>query len=651
MAIFALGSPETVIFCATRDIGCKCMWRTLVVITILSTCCYVVPADSDKSHHMQLGAKDRLWVEVTLRNLSLDEKIGQLLQLRYYGSYTSFDSPEYRDLQIKIQKYHIGSLVMGMHFDRSGPIRVSAYDAARVANRLQADSKVPLLLAADIERGVASRLNNVPSFPWPMAIGAGDNLEAAEIFGSITAREGRAIGIHWAFAPVADVNSNPANPIVNDRSFGEDSQRVGAFVAAFIRGAHANGLLVTAKHFPGHGDTSVDSHRGISSVDGDLEHLEKFELPPFKRAIEAGVDAIMLAHTRVPAIDSDPDKIATVSAKVVKGLLRKKLEFKGLIITDALEMKGVTTLYALKGGSPTALAAIDAIKAGCDVIMIPTDLDGAFNGILGAVKSGEIPEARIDESVRRVLEMKAAVNLNDSRFVDEDRAATLTSNSEDVGFAQHVADESVTLVRDRNKLIPLLNLGSPIMQAKPTDSNVAKHGLMIVLLAEALEETNGRELEREIRVRRPDAKFYRFDGRFSNPVISQLLQDASDAAQLILAAYVVHDAARQETINGKQQMNFGLRGPAGHLFEQMATMYPEKTAVIAFGSPYLIESFPQIQTYICTYSMATTSEISAVKAVFGEIQNHARLPITLPGVAPLGFSLPWPTQKDRQALQ
>jgi len=513
---------------------------------------------------------------------------------------------------------------------------------------MQSDSKLPLLLAADVERGVASRLKDVPSFPWPMAWGAVGDSGTVERFGAITAREARAVGIHWALAPVVDVNSNPANPVINDRFFGEDPEQVSNLITAYIRGAQENGLLVTAKHFPGHGDSSVDSHRGIPSVDGDLEHFDKFEFPPFKKAIEAGVDSIMLAHARVPAVDPDPNRIDTISAKVVTGVLKDQLGFKGVVLTDALEMKGITTLYDPKKGSPTALAAVDAVKAGCDVIMVPTDLDGAFHAIIDAVKSGEIAESHIDDSVRKILLMKAAVGLHKNRFVDLEHVAELAGKPEDMAFAQHVADEAVTLVRNNARTLPLQKVSSsPVSTTAPGTDPQSKHSLIAVVLAESLESTNGQEFEKELKARRPDAHVFYVDRRTANAGGIQVLESIKEADEVVVAAYVVHGGARQNIVDGETITSYGLRGPSGELLKKILAEAPEKTVVIALGSPYLIANFLQIQNYMCTYAMATTSEISAVKALFGEIQNHAKLPVTLPGIAPRGFSLPWPTQERR----
>ncbi len=625
----------------------RALVQVLVASAILSRFCFVqTKADQNKPSSTTLTQEGNKWVERTLKGLSLEEKVGQLLQVRYYADYTRFDSLEYKRLRDEIRKYHIGSAVFGMHFNNSGAVRSLPLDAARVANWLQTDSELPLLLAADVERGVASRLKDVPSFPWPMAWGAVGDPSAVERFGAITAREARAVGIHWALAPVVDLNSNPANPVINDRSFGEDPEQVSTLMAAYIRGAHENGLLVTAKHFPGHGESSVDSHRGIPSIDGDLEHLDKFEFPPFKKAIEIGVDSIMLAHARVSAIDPDPDRIATISSKVVTGVLKEQLGFKGVVLTDALEMKGITTLYDPQKGSPTALAAVDAIKAGCDVIMIPTDLDGAFRAIIEAVRSGEILESRIDESVRKILVMKATVGLDKNRFVDLERVTEIVSKPEDIAFAQEVADKAVTLVRDDGKLLPLRKSPAVVVpQKEMVGAEVAsKHKLIGVVLAEALESTNGHEFEKELLARRPDAHVYYVDRRTANAGGIQVLESVKEADEVVVAAYVVHGGARQTVVDGETVTSYGLRGPSGELLKKILAEAPEKTVVVALGSPYLIANFPEIQNYACTYAMATTSEISAVKALFGEIQNHAKLPVTLPGVAPRGFSLPWPTQ-------
>src|SRR5437899_195538 len=284
-------------FTVCTDHGCPATWfRTALTLAILSCFCFAqANVNQVKPGPVRVTKEGRKWVEQTLKMLSLEEKVGQMLQIRYYGDYKDFESKEYQHVRNELQKYHIGSVVFGMHFNRSGPLRSSPLDAARVANQLQHESKLPLLLAADLERGVASRLSNVPGFPWPMAFGAVDDANEVEHFAAITAQEARAIGVQWALAPVADVNSNPANPIINTRSFGEDPEQVDEFATAYIKAARDAGMLTTAKHFPGHGDTDTDSHLALARVRSDRAHLDTVELPPFAQAIAAGVDSVMVA--------------------------------------------------------------------------------------------------------------------------------------------------------------------------------------------------------------------------------------------------------------------------------------------------------------------------------------------------------------------
>ena len=289
---------------------------------------------------IHLDREGEKWAERTLHKLSTEEKVGQLFDGLGARRISERQRPEYLQLRDNIRKYHLGGFTMTVRWDPPFLYRNQPYEAAELLNRLQQDSKLPLLIAADFERGVTMRLHGATEFPHAMAFGAAGKLEYAEAFGRITAQEARAIGVHWNFFPDADVNSNPANPIINTRSFGEDPQQVGDLVAAYIRGARANGMMTTVKHFPGHGDTATDSHLGVAQVTGDLTRLKSVELPPFQKAIEAGVDSVMVAHVSVPALDSDPNHVATTSPAIVTGLLKNQLGFKGIVVTDALDMAG-----------------------------------------------------------------------------------------------------------------------------------------------------------------------------------------------------------------------------------------------------------------------------------------------------------------------
>src|SRR5438309_9552072 len=278
------------------------------------------------------------WAAEALNNLSLEEKVGQLFMIRLRAESVKLDGSKYLQLRDTIVKYHIGSLAMSVRPE--GPFLYGShrYETVILLNRLQEEAKLPLLIAADFERGVPARLFRTTVFPHAMAFGAAGNLAYAEEFGRITAQEARAIGVHWNLFPVADVNSNPANTIINTRSFGEDPQQVGDLVAAYIQGAHANGMLTTAKHFPGHGDTDTDSHLALARVGGDVNRLNAVELPPFRKAIAAGVDAVMVAHVTVPALEPDANRVGTTSLAIATGLLKRELGFLGLVVTDAMDM-------------------------------------------------------------------------------------------------------------------------------------------------------------------------------------------------------------------------------------------------------------------------------------------------------------------------
>ena len=370
------------------------------------------------------------WAEKTLHKLTLEEKVGQVFMIWCRASFLNVENPEYLQLREAMEKYHVGSFAMTVHVDGPFLLRSEPYEAAELLNRLQSDSKLPLLFAADFERGVSMRLMGATVFPHAMAFGGDGKAEDAEAFGRITAEESRAIGIHWNFFPDADVNSNPANPIINTRSFGEDPKQVGDLVAAYIKGAHEGGMLTTVKHFPGHGDTATDSHLGVASVNVDRAHLDSIELPPFRQAIAAGVDAVMVAHVTVPALDPDPNHVATISPVIVSDLLEKQLGFKGIVVTDALDMAGLTHLFANNIGR----AAVEAFKAGNDLLLIPADFPASYNAMVQAVRAGEISRERLDRSVLKILKTKASLGLQDGATGGSGRHCNRGRQAEKPGF-------------------------------------------------------------------------------------------------------------------------------------------------------------------------------------------------------------------------
>ncbi len=573
------------------------------------------------------------WAEKTLHKMTLEEEVGQLFVIWCRASFLNVENPEYLQLREAIEKYHVGSFAMSVHVDGPYLLRTEPFEAAELLNRLQSDSKLPLLFAADFERGVAMRLMGTTAFPHAMAFGADGNLEDAETFGRITAEESRAIGIHWNFFPDADVNSNPANPIINTRSFGEDPKQVGDLVSAYIKGAHEGGMLTTVKHFPGHGDTATDSHLGVASVNRDRAHLDSIELPPFQRAIDDGVDAVMVAHVTVPALDSDPNHVATISPAIVSGLLQTQLGFKGIVVTDALDMAGLTKLFANNIGR----AAVEAFKAGNDLLLIPADLPASYNAMLQAVRSGEITRERLDRSALKILRAKASLQLQHARLVDLKAISTVVGRPEDLAFGQHVADAAVTLVRDNGKILPLKSKGT-LKAALPYTTQEETHNQVVaVIFSDDVRTDSGRAFSREFRARVPDARVIYVDARIAAGVSDEVLQAVSEAKAVVAAVYVVPSA-------GKMENTVAVADATAGLLRQLLDRAAEKTMVVAMGNPYLASDFPKIENYMCTFSSATVSEITAVKALFGEIAIRGHLPVSIPGIASRGSGIERPPQ-------
>ncbi len=575
------------------------------------------------------------WAEKTLRKMTLEEKVGQVFMIWCRASFLNLESPEYLQLRDSMQKYHVGSFAMTVHVDGPYLLRSEPYEAAELLNRLQSDSKLPLLFAADFERGVPMRLMGATVFPHAMAFGADGKLKDAETFGRITAEEARAIGIHWNFFPDADVNSNPANPIINTRSFGEDPKQVGDLVAAYIKGAHEGGMLTTVKHFPGHGDTATDSHLGVASVNVDRAHLESIELPPFRQAIAAGVDSVMVAHVTVPALDPDPNHVATISPVIVTDLLERQLGFQGIVVTDALDMAGLTHLFANNIGR----AAVEAFKAGNDLLLIPADFPASYNAMMQAVQSGEISRERLDSSVLKILKTKASLGLQEARIVDVKAIATLVGKPENLAFGQQVASDAVTLVRDNGKVLPLKS--SPKYQGTAkavlpyTKQGETLNRVVAVVFSDDVRTESGRAFSRELLARIPDAHLLYVDPRIAAGMSDEVMKAVDQAETVVAAVYVIPTA-------GKIANTIAMADATGALLQQILDHDADKTVVVAMGNPYVAADFPKIENYLCTFSNASVSEVAAVKALFGEIEIRGRLPVSIPNVAARGAGLERP---------
>ena len=623
--------------------------RAVFLIALL--CLLGMPAFSKEKYQqpgsVHLDRDGGKWAEKTLRKMSLEEKVGQLFMVWVRAQFLNVDSPEYRQLRDTIQKYHLGSLAMTVQADGPFLYRNQPYEAAVLLNRLQQDSKLPLLIAADFERGVSMRLYGTTVFPHAMAFGAAGKTEYAEAFGRITAQEARAIGVQWNFFPVADVNSNPSNPIINTRAFGEDPQQVGDLVAAYIQGARASGMLTTAKHFPGHGDTGTDSHLGVAQVTGDPARLQAVELAPFRKAIAAGVDSVMVTHVTVPALEPDPNRVATTSPAITTGLLKNQLGFKGIVVTDALDMAGLTRLYAANVGR----AAVDAFKAGNDVLIIPADLDASYQAVLEAARSGEIPRAQLDASVLKILKAKASVGLHKARLVNVEALSTRVGKPANLALGQQISDDAITLVRDNGKLLPLkpsgtVKVGLPYQRVEEVGNRLA-----VVIFLDDVRMDAGRGLEHEIRARVPDARVMYVDPRIA-AAMSHDVEKAVDQAQKVVAAvYVVPTAGKAMKVDGRLQNSVSLPDASDALLQSILDGAAKKTVVLAMGNPYLAEDFPAIQNYVCAYSNATVSEVSAAKALFGEIAIRGHLPVSIPNFAARGAGIERPTQVAHGGFQ
>ena len=612
-----------------RCLGTRPLLALVLLCAIGTSAAAPAPVHLDRS-----GEK---WAASTLRKMTLEEKIGQMIMVWAHVQFLNVDSPEYLLMQEEMRTYHVGGFGITIAGEGGMLVKSQPLEAAQLTNELQKDSKYPLFFAADFERGLSMRLSGATDFPAAMAFGAAGDKELAREFGRISARESRAIGIQWNWFPVADVNSNPANPIINTRSFGADPVTVGELVAAYIAGARGAGLLTTAKHFPGHGDTDTDSHLGLARTTASVDRLNSMELVPFRAAIAAGVDSVMIGHISVPSIEPDPNRPASISSLVVTDLLKKQLGFHGLVVTDALDMGALTRVFSGSDAEISGAEAVEAIRAGNDMVLIPGDLGGAYNGLLGAVKQGKLTQERIDQSVLKILRMKASVGLNRNRFVDLAAVTHEVARPESQAIAQNIADRAVTLVADKNKLIPLTAPTPPTTQLASKSTSQAS-GLVAVIFSDtARGSEGGRAFVSELRRRAPNATVFYVDGSNSAAVSQNLLTAVNGAARVIAVAESVPSPRR--TTQGHASGSVGMdMGPA-QLLQNIIDRAGDHTVVAAFGNPYIGSGIAGIQTYVCTFSNTSVSASSLAAALFGEIPIHGHLPVAIPGMANLGVGL------------
>jgi beta-N-acetylhexosaminidase len=565
------------------------------------------------------------WADKELKRMSLDEKIGQLVAVGLNATYLNQDSEAFKDLRHQIVDNHVGGIVLFR-----GPV----YESVVLVNRMQQLAKYPLLISSDLEAGPGMRFDDTVNFPWNMAVGATANADYARRQGEVTAREARALGIQQIYAPVADVNNNAANPVINVRSYGEDPESVAKLVAAFVQGAQHGGVMATAKHFPGHGDTATDSHRGLPEILVTRARLNSVELVPFRAAVNAGVGAVMDGHIGLPLIDptvitplprdvklrpiETTDEIVvekgtmpTTLSPVMNGILRNELSFDGLIVTDAMSMSGLTMYFTQEE------ASVRALEAGADLLLKPADADAAIRGVRNAVKQGRLTEKRIELSARKALAAKYDLGLTRQRLTPLDEIDRIVGSQETLKLADEIAEHAITLVRNDARLVPL---------------NLAPEATIFNLAI-----TNGDD---RLVVTQP---FVATLARSGRKVVSIVLDDRSSEAEvqkaLDLAGHAdLVIASLYGRVRTGQARSVGLPEPGAKALE---TLIDRKAPVIgiSFGNPYLLSSFPKLQTYLVAYGDMPSLQEAAAGALLGRSDITGRLPISLPDLYPRGTGI------------
>ena len=537
-------------------------------------------------------------VDSLLASLTVRQQVGQLVIPWLSGSYTALDDSLFQVAARWVDSLEIGGLIVSVG---------SPLDIATKLNALQQRSRLPLLVSADLEWGAGMRVVGATAFPHIMAVGATGDPRDAYTIGAAAAVEGRAVGIHVNFAPDADVNNNPANPIINTRSFGEDPRTVSRLVAEYVRGLHEHGMLATLKHFPGHGDTQTDSHIGLPVITAGYARLDSLELVPFRAGIAAGADVVMSAHIAFPALTGSNDP-GTLSAAVLTGLLRDSLRFTGLVATDALTMGAIVAKYG------AGEATVRAFLAGSDLLLMPADPDSAILAMTAAVAAGRITPERLAQSVRRVLEIKRRLGLLEHRTVPLDSIPPVVGSKRFQDAANDVAVRSLTLVRDVGGRLHALR---------------ARAGrLALIAYADEANSSVGLFLTDLLRQGGDTVEYFRLW-----PMSGTLSYDSARATIARAPATVFVANVRPISWKG----NIALPDSLAQLITVTDAARP--TVLVSLGSPYLLNQTPTVRSYVIAWSGVRASERAVALALLGRVPIGGHLPTRIPPDYPLGWGV------------
>jgi len=557
----------------------------------------------------------RSWAELTLAELSVEEKAGQLMMPWVLGDFAPEGSESHERVFRFIEEQKIGGIIMSVG---------TPFEVAAKLNDLQAHADLPLLVAADLETGAGFRLRGAihmpgsidlggaTNFPSLMAVGATGQEELAYEMGRITAVEARAVGVHVPFAPVLDVNNNPDNPIINVRSFGEDPEKVAEMGIAFIRGVQENGALATGKHFPGHGDTNVDSHVGLPVIMHNRARMDSVELRPFQRAIDSGMGAIMTAHISVPSLNGGVREPSTLSPEVLTNLLREQMGFDGIVFTDAMDMSAIARQH--RSGE----AAVRALEAGADVILMPASVSGAIEGIVDALGDGRITEERLDHSVLRVLETKERMGLHENRYVALEEISRSVGIPAHVEVADRIAARAITLLKNDNDLLPLAGTRSA--------------RVMSVSYRRSSDVLAGRYFNRALRETYPRLRAVEVESDTSEDEYQDLRRQAREHAMVVVSTYVT-----SVNVSG----SFTLPEDLVEFVRYLDEIGVPHT-VVSFGNPYLITDFPDVRSYLLAWSGSESSQRAAAAAMLGQRQINGRTPTRIPPFYEIGDGIQIP---------